>query len=90
MLHGIYSYVCNHDNNYPFATICAVKVDGFWDHFDGSVSCPIAADATPMAKETVAMGQWNKNERLARSLLTQKLPDSTVVLIHEKKTVRGR
>lgn len=39
---------------------------------------------------TAAKAQWDKDERLAKSLLTQKLPDSTVVLIHGKKTVRER
>jgi hypothetical protein len=68
----------------------AVEAKGFWDHFDGSSSRPIAANATPMAAETVAMAQWDKDERSARSLLTQKLPDSTVVLVHGKKTVRER
>jgi len=68
----------------------AVEAKGFWDHFDGSASRPIAASATPTAAETIAMTQWDKDERSARSLLTQKLPDSTVVLIHGKKTVRER
>ncbi len=68
----------------------AVEAKGFWDHFDGSASRPIAANATPTAMETIAMSQWDKDERSARSLLTQKLPDSTVVLIHGKKTVRER
>jgi hypothetical protein len=68
----------------------AMEAKGFWDHFDGSASRPIAANATPTATETFAMGQWDKDEHLARSLLTQKLPDSTVVLVHGKKTVRER
>jgi len=68
----------------------AVEAKGFWDHFDGSASCPIAASATPTAAETIAMTQWDKDKCSARSLLTQKLPDSTVVLIHGKKTVRER
>lgn len=68
----------------------AVEAKGFWDHFDGLASRPMAANATPMVAETVAMAQWDKDERSARSLLMQKLPDSTVVLIHEKKTMRER
>ena len=69
----------------------AVSAKGYWGHFDGSVSWPEAADSSsPMAVETTAISQWDKDERSARSLLMQKLPDSTVVLVYEKKTVRER
>ena len=40
----------------------AVEAKGFWDHFDGSASRPIAANATPTAMETIAMSQWDKDE----------------------------
>jgi len=40
--------------------------------------------------ETAAIAQWDKDERSAKSLLTQKLPDLTVVMIHGKTTVRER
>ncbi len=69
----------------------AVEAKGFWGHFDGSTVPPVFADvAAPTTAETAAKAQWDKDERSARSLLTQKLPDSTVVLIHGKKTVRER
>jgi len=68
-----------------------VEAKGFWGHFDGSTVPPVFADASaPTAAETTARAQWDKDERSARSLLTQKLPDSTVVLIHGKKKVRER
>jgi len=67
-----------------------VKAKGFWDHFDGSASRLIVANVIPTTAETIATAQWDKDKRSARSLLTQKLPDSTVVLIHGKRTVRER
>src|SRR5260221_3435958 len=69
----------------------AVSAKGYWGHFDGSVSKPEAADSSsPTAAETNTINQWDKDERSARSLLTQKLTDLTVVLVHEKKTVKER
>ncbi|PPQ83526.1 hypothetical protein CVT26_004101, partial [Gymnopilus dilepis] len=37
-----------------------------------------------------AQAQWDKDERLAKSLLTQRIPDSTLIRVHAKKTVRER
>jgi len=69
----------------------AVEAKGFWGHFNGTVSKPTATDPdAPTATETAAIAQWDKDERSAKSLLTQKLPDSTVVMVHGKKTVRER
>ena len=69
----------------------AVEAKGFWGHFDGTVSKPMATNpATPTTAETTAIAQWEKDERSAKSLLTQKLPDSTVVMVHGKATVRER
>ena len=54
-------------------------------------SSPTAADLTKlMSDKTVKITQWDKNERSAKSLLTQKLPDSTMVLIHVKVTIKER
>ena len=36
------------------------------------------------------MTQWEKDERSAKSLLTQKLPDSTLMKVHMKPTVHAR
>jgi len=69
----------------------AIEAKGFWGHFDGTVSCPVPADvAALMTTEVAAIAQWDKDERSAKSLLTQKLPDLTVVMVHGKKTVKER
>jgi len=81
-------------SNWAIFVFCfqdAVEAKGFWGHLDRTVSRPIAADpSAPTTTETVAIAQWDKDERSAKSLLTQKLPDSTVVMVHGKVTVRER
>jgi len=42
------------------------------------------------SKEIAAKSQWEKDERSAKSLLTQKLPDSTLMKVHTKPTVQER
>src|SRR6266545_882268 len=69
----------------------AVEAKGFWGHFDGSTPTPVFADAAnPTTDETATKAQWNKNERSAKSLLTQKMPDSMVIMIHAKVMVREK
>ena len=69
----------------------AVEAKGFWSHFDGSEQCPVAANASaPTETETAKINQWKKDERSAKSLLTQKLPDSTVMRVYSKSTVKER
>jgi hypothetical protein len=69
----------------------AVEAKGYWGHFDGTDIRPTAAVADqPTDDEKKAIAQWDKDERSAKSLLTQKLPDSTVVLIHGKVLVKDR
>ena len=48
----------------------AIEAKGFWDHFDGSSSCPVVSEV-PTAAETAAKSQWDKDERSAKALLTQ-------------------
>ena len=67
----------------------AVEAKGFWNHFDGSSTAPVLS-ATATAAEIEAKNQWDKDERSAKTLLTQKLPDSTVLETHSLKTVRER
>jgi hypothetical protein len=68
----------------------AVEAKGFWDHFDGSSPCPGAADdAKPTAEEKAAHKLWDKDEMSAKSLLTQKIPDSTLMCVHGKPTVHA-
>jgi len=60
-------------------------------HFNGTVSRPTATDPDALtAMETATIAQWDKDERLAKSLLMQKLSDSMVVMVHGKVTVRER
>ena len=84
----------------------AVEAKGFWGHFDGTSERPTAsaqpqapaattegADAPkPLTADDLAalVKQWEKDEMSAKSLLTQKVPDSTLMRIHAKKTVRER
>ena len=49
---------------------------------------PLALSELPMAVETAARAQWDKDERSAKALLTQQLPDSTIMEIHSKKSVK--
>src|SRR5271168_3935941 len=67
----------------------AVEAKGFWGHFDGSSSPPVTTTTSSDAEKT-ALTQWEKDECSAKTLLTQRLPDSTVMEIHSKKTVKER
>ena len=69
----------------------AVEAKGFWDHFDGAETCPVAANLEePTNDEETIINQWRKNERSAKSLLTQKLRDSALMRVHSKPTVKER
>ena len=65
----------------------AVEAKGFWGHFNGTMLKPMLSSA-PTDKEIKAKNQWDKDERSAKTLLAQKLPDSTVMEIHLKRTVK--
>ncbi|CAA7262723.1 unnamed protein product [Cyclocybe aegerita] len=56
----------------------------------GAAPPTIGATATPTAAEIAAMEKWDKDKRAAKSLLTQRIPDSTLMRIHSKKTVFER
>ena len=72
----------------------AVEAKGFWGHFDGSTPRPAVISVTTAEGATTvdpaAVDQWDKDERSAKSLLTQKIPDSTLMRIHGKKSVKER
>ena len=72
----------------------AVEAKGYWGYFDGSTPCPtpitVAAEDQTMMIDNSPVEQWNKEERLAKSLLTQKIPDSALMKICNKKTVKDR
>src|SRR5882762_610110 len=65
----------------------AVDAKGFWGHFDGTSEL-LKLTNPPTEVKLAAKTQWEKDERLSKSLLTQKLPDSTLVMIHSKKSVK--
>jgi hypothetical protein len=72
----------------------AVEAKGFWGHFDGTSPRPIAVSVTATdgttAVDTVLIDQWDRNERSAKSLLTQKISDSTLMCVHTRRTVKER
>ena len=69
----------------------AIDAKGFWGHFNGTSKMPeLPTTGTPSNKELAEKTQWEKDKRSSKSLLTQKLPDSTMVLIHSKKLVKER
>jgi len=83
----------------------AVEAKGYWGHFDGTSERPSVpkledlpamtadapAPAAPSAEDlAAAISQWNKDERLAKLLLTQKIPDSALMRIQNKKSVKER
>src|SRR6266850_6843249 len=67
----------------------AIEAKGFWGHFDDSEPCPVAVNQElPTDTEKSRISQWKKNKRSAKSLLMQKLPDSSLMHIHTKKMVQ--
>ena len=91
--------------NWAIFSVCfedAIEAKGFWSHFDGTGSHPSAVpvsvidadgnvSTTPLSDtEIAAIDKWDKDERSAKSLLTQKIPDSTLMRVHAKRTVRER
>src|ERR1700678_1497363 len=67
----------------------AINAKGLWGHFDGTSKMP-ALSTPPSELELAAKTQWEKDECSSKSLLIQKLPDSTMVLIHSKTSVKER
>ncbi|KAF8797818.1 hypothetical protein BYT27DRAFT_7124695, partial [Phlegmacium glaucopus] len=67
----------------------AVEARGFWSHFNGPLSVPVLS-TEPTAAEIAVKGQWDRNETFAKTLLTQCLPDSIVMEVYSKETVRER
>src|SRR5882762_3139043 len=70
-----------HGKNWAIFQIClqnVMEVKDKWDHFDGSSTQPADED------EATA---WDKEERMAKYLLTQCLLDLTVIWIQRFKTI---
>jgi hypothetical protein len=55
----------------------AVQSKGIWEHLDGSIARPKAADE---------QAAWDKDEAIALDLLTQHIPDSTVICTMNQPT----
>ena len=84
----------------------AIEAKGFWNHFDGSSIRPeqtytpqiTDTDGTttggtpiiPPDELAASQYQWDKDKHSAKSLLTQKIPNCTLMCIHTKKTVVER
>ena len=63
-----------------------VEAKGFWGHFDGSLPAPVISMSSSESEKAEKL-QWEKEERSAKTLLTQKLPNLTIMEIHSKKSV---
>jgi len=57
-----------------------------WGHFDGTCAKPKESSPATQA-ELDAIAAWEKEERIARYMLSQKLPDSAVVRVRKLSTV---
>ncbi|KAF5378320.1 hypothetical protein D9615_008779 [Tricholomella constricta] len=69
----------------------AVQAKGFWGHYSGAsarIVIPDGATATPA--QEIEIAKWEKDECSAKSLLTQKIPDSALMRVHKKPTVKER
>jgi hypothetical protein len=78
----------------------AIKAKGFWSHFDGAgthlSAVPVSETGTdgvvtispPSDAKIAAVDKWDKDKWSAKSLLTQKIPDSTLMRVHNKWTVK--
>ena len=79
-----------------------IQAKGFWGHFDGtsthSSALPVSVTnvdgnvttSPPSDMEIAAIDKWDKDKRSAKSLLTQKIPNSALMHIHNKHTVLER
>jgi hypothetical protein len=76
--------------NWTIFKLCfqdALDGKGYWGHFDGTSKAPsLGSPATE--SETEALATWNKNEHTVKALLTQKIPDSVLILVHSHSLVR--
>ncbi len=58
----------------------AMEANQKWGHFDGSSTHPAPVDPDkPTDDEKAAQAEWDRNEMVAKYLLTQRMPDSAAV-----------
>jgi hypothetical protein len=67
----------------------AIEAKGFWGHFDDSSPQPILS-SPPTAEEQAVLDQWLKNERSAKALLTHHIPDSTLIRVYAKVSLKDQ
>jgi len=66
----------------------AMRACGLWSRFEGKKKRPDAVDpSAPTSTETAAIEAWDKEDEIARHLLIQRLPDSTVFGFNSCTTV---
>ncbi|KAG1784721.1 uncharacterized protein HD556DRAFT_1193168, partial [Suillus plorans] len=65
----------------------AVEAKELWKQFDGTNPKPVGPSTTSGGVTTtsppdpVTLAQWQKSENLAKHLLTQRIPDSTMLCV---------
>ncbi|KAA1478898.1 hypothetical protein DENSPDRAFT_743280, partial [Dentipellis sp. KUC8613] len=57
----------------------AIEAKGKWGHFDGTEPRPVFTDSPLTETQADQLAVWEKDEWTARYLLTQCLPDATLV-----------
>ena len=90
MLHSTVPRLNAKGQNWGIFYICfmdTIKAKEFWGHFDGTLPALVLSTAATAADIAVKT-QWDKDKWLAKTLLTQQLPNSTVMEIYLKKTVQ--
>jgi gag-polypeptide of LTR copia-type len=66
-----------------------VEAKGLWGYFDGMTTQP-AISTPPTADEEEALAKWVKEDCTAKALLTHRIPDSTLICIHGKTSLKER
>jgi gag-polypeptide of LTR copia-type/Zinc knuckle len=64
-------------------------VKGFGSHFDGTLPKPTVS-LPPLAGEQDALNQWLKDEHSTKALLTHHIPDSKLIWVHAKDSLKDR
>ena len=61
----------------------AVEAKNKWGHFDGSSQIPIFVNLPITQAQSDAIMQWCKDKSTANNLLISRIPDSTVLEVHQ-------
>jgi gag-polypeptide of LTR copia-type len=67
----------------------AVEAKSLWGYFDGTITQPTVS-TPPAAGEEDALAKWVKEDRTAKALLTHRIPDSTLIRVHSKPSLKDR